>query len=317
MREVLLVERDRLLAAAAQPAQRLGAGEDDPRAVGELARLAELVVGVGVVARLVERPALVEDALGGRVVGGLVAGLVRRLELLERRVRVRVAHAVAGREVLLVERDRLLAAAAQPAQRLRARERDAGAVGELAGAREEGVGVPVLAALVGAAAEREQLAPDVLLVLVLLHRLGDRGLGLGVGDAGRLQRRVCALELAHRARGDRAVDAVDDELGLDLVEQVEVHLQRGHRGACRAHGERAVLGRRRLARDERGRGAVAGVALDAEQALDGQRRSAQRGRRRERGDDVLRGLGRGSSAACSRMGGNLPDARHAVKRLGS
>ena len=216
------------------------------------------------------------------------------LSSLSAALRVRVAHAVAGREVLLVERDRLLAAAAEPAQRLRAREHDPGAVGELAGAREEGVGVAVLAALVGAAAEREQLAPDVLLVLVLLHRLGDRGLGLGVGGAGRLQRRVRALELAHRARGDRAVDAVGDELGLDLVEQVEVHLQRGHRGAGRAHGERAVLGRGRLARDERGRGAVAGVALDAEQALDGQRRSAQRGRRRERGDDVLRGLGRGS-----------------------
>jgi hypothetical protein len=105
---------------------------------------------------------------------------------------------------------------------------------------------------------------------------------------------VGALELAHRARGDRAVDAVGDELGLDLVEQVEVHLQRGHGGAGRAHGERAVLGGGRLARDERGRGAVAGVALDAEQALDGQRRSAQRGRRRERGDGFLRGLGRGS-----------------------
>src|SRR4029077_20673579 len=119
------------------------------------ARLAELVVGVGVVAGLVERAALVEDALGGGVVGGLVAGLVRRLELFERRVRVGVAHPVAGCEVLLVERDRLLAAAAQPAQRLRARERDPGAVGQLARAREERVGMAVLAALVGAAAERE------------------------------------------------------------------------------------------------------------------------------------------------------------------
>jgi hypothetical protein len=44
----------------------------------------------------------------------------------------------------VVERDRLLAAAAQLAQGLGAREQDAGAVGELAGAREEGIGVPEL-----------------------------------------------------------------------------------------------------------------------------------------------------------------------------
>jgi hypothetical protein len=105
---------------------------------------------------------------------------------------------------------------------------------------------------------------------------------------------VGALELAHRARRDRAVDAVGDELGLDLVEQVQVHLQRGHRGAGRADRERPVLGRGRLARDERGRGAVARVALDAEQALDGQRRADREGSGRRDGDGLLLGLGRGS-----------------------
>ena len=39
--EVLLVERDRLLAAAAELAQRLGPGEEDPGAVGELAGACE------------------------------------------------------------------------------------------------------------------------------------------------------------------------------------------------------------------------------------------------------------------------------------
>ena len=195
--EVLLVERDRLLAAAAEPAQRLGAREHDPGAVGELAGLGELVVGVGVVAGLEQRAALVEDALRGRGVDVLVAGrLGRACSSSERSLGVGVAGAAAGGEVLLVERDRLLAAAAELAQRLGAREQDPGAVGELARAREEGVGVPVLVALEGLAAEREQLAADRDGVLLLGQRLGDRGLGVGVGDAVRLQRRVGGLELA-------------------------------------------------------------------------------------------------------------------------
>src|SRR5215204_5918521 len=82
--DVLLVERHRLRLAAAELAQRLGAREEDAGAIGDLARARELVVGVAVVARLEERAALVEDALGGRGVLGLVAGGLGSAELGER-----------------------------------------------------------------------------------------------------------------------------------------------------------------------------------------------------------------------------------------
>jgi hypothetical protein len=85
-------------------------------------------------------------------------------------------------------------------------------------------------------------------------------------------------------------DRVDGQLGLDLVEQVEVHLQARDPRSGRADRQLG-RGRRRLARQERGGRAVAGVALDAEQALDGQRRRAAES---GRGDRLLRGLGRGS-----------------------
>ena len=275
--------------------------------------LRELVVGVGVVAGLEERAALVEDGPCRRGVDVGVAGRLGRLELEERRLGVGVAGARAGGEVLLVERDRLLAAAAELAQRLGAREEDPGTVGELAGAREEGVGVPELAAFEGLSAEVEQLAGDLDGVLLLGQRLGDRGLGVGVGDAVRLQRRVGGLELLHRLGRDRAVDPVDGELGLDLVELVEAHLEVGDLRALRAGREPAGRLRRRCAGEHRDRGAVAGRALEPEHRV---RRERARRREPERRRGV-RPLGRdlldGSVRHALAHRPTLPEAPDQVK----
>jgi hypothetical protein len=83
---------------------------------------------------------------------------------------------VGGQEVGLVERDGLLAAATEPAQRLRAGEQQRGAIGQLAGTREEVVGVGELVPVIGGGAEGEHLAAERRGVLLLEQRRGDRRL---------------------------------------------------------------------------------------------------------------------------------------------
>src|SRR5262245_44968319 len=131
--EVVLVQLDRLVTAAAQLPERLGTREHDRRPVRELARARELVVRVGVVAGVEQLRALVDDGLADLDVLLGLAGPLGRRQLVDRVVGIGVPDAVLGLEVRAVEGDRLLPMAAQLAQGLRAREQDPGAVGELAG----------------------------------------------------------------------------------------------------------------------------------------------------------------------------------------
>src|SRR5215212_12224033 len=140
-RQVLLVQRDRVCGPAAELAESLCARERDSRAGRQRVRLRELVVGVRVLARLVQRRTLVEKRLGSGIVDRLVPGLGRAAQFRQVRLSVLLPRLLARGEVLLVERDRLLPPPAQTAQRLGAREDDSGPVDALAGAREEVVRV--------------------------------------------------------------------------------------------------------------------------------------------------------------------------------
>src|SRR5215211_1215504 len=207
--EVLLVERDRLLAASAEPPQRLRGREDQTGAREERVRGHEVVVCVPVAARGVVRSPAVEELPRRIPVGGLVSGLGRPAQLGEDLLGVVLSRRVAGSEVLLVERDRLLPPPAQTAQRLSAREDDSRPVDPLAGARKEVVCVGEVSGAVRGRAAVEDLLGDRRVVAGLVLDCLHDGPRLPTDDPVDGERWVGLLELAHGGARDRPEDAVD------------------------------------------------------------------------------------------------------------
>src|SRR5215212_12187389 len=155
--QVLLVERDRLVTPTAELAESLCARERDSRAGRQRVRLRELVVGVRVLARLVQGCTLVKKRLGSGIVDRLVPGLGRAAQFRQVCLGVLLPRLLARGKVLLVERDRLLPASAEPPQRLRGRKDQPRAREERVRDHEVVVGAPVAAGGVVRSAALEEL----------------------------------------------------------------------------------------------------------------------------------------------------------------
>src|SRR5204863_3037913 len=138
-REVLLEQTERRRRAASLAAQRLRLAEGDLGHRDEAPGRAELARGEAVAAGLERRLAGAEAALGRRRVGLAVAGRAL-LELRQPVLGVGPPRGVARREVLLVERDRLLVVTAELTQGLRAVEDQLGELEQALGSREGIVG---------------------------------------------------------------------------------------------------------------------------------------------------------------------------------
>ena len=155
-REVLLEQTERRRRAASLAAQRLRLAEGDLGHRDEAPGGAELARGEAVAAGLERRLAGAEAALGRRRVGLAVAGRAL-LELRQPVLGVGPPRGVARREVLLVERDRLLVVTAELMQGLRAVEDQLGELEQALGSREGIVGLRVFVATVGGLALTEDL----------------------------------------------------------------------------------------------------------------------------------------------------------------